>query len=69
MKLTHREIEVMSLLCAGKKDKQIAEVLGVSVRTVQNHLARIYIKSNVKNRTQAIIAFFNYHKKLMTECI
>jgi len=57
MRLTSRELQVISLLCTGKKDREIADALCLSVRTVQNHLARIYLKCRAQNRTQAISIF------------
>ena len=59
MKLTNREKQVMSLLCLGLKDRAIASTLGLSVRTVQNHLSRIYLKFRAQNRTQAITRFLD----------
>lgn len=69
MRLTSREIQVMSLLCAGLKDRQMANTLGVSVRTVQNHLSRIYIKYHVRNRTQAISKFLDIYGKFAFDLI
>lgn len=57
MNLTTRELQVMSFLCTGRKDREIAQKLGLSVRTVQNHLSRIYLKCQAQNRTQAIMRF------------
>lgn len=49
---TIREEEIINLLCEGKTNKEIAEVLFISPYTVRDHLANIYKKTNVKNRTQ-----------------
>ena len=64
MKLTNREKQVMSLLCLGLKDRAIADTLALSVRTVQNHLSRIYLKFRAQNRTQAISRFLDIYGKL-----
>ena len=69
MRLTNREAQVMSLLCTGLKDRAIANSLGLSVRTVQNYLARIYIKYRAKNRTQAVSKFLNTHGSLVFDLI
>lgn len=69
MRLTNREAQVMSLLCSGLKDRAIANTLNLSVRTVQNYLARIYIKCHAKNRTQAVSKFLNIHGKLVLDLI
>jgi DNA-binding CsgD family transcriptional regulator len=48
--LTKREAAVASLAAAGHSSKDIAERLFVSVRTVDNHLGRVYAKLGVRNR-------------------
>ncbi len=53
VKLTKREIEVLSLVIEGKSSKEVAELLYVSKRTVDFHLANIYEKLQVSNRVQA----------------
>lgn len=49
--MTMREIEIAHLIVKGMTNPQIAEVLNISVRTVQNHLRAIYDKVHVHNRT------------------
>ena len=51
--LTPREREVLDWVAAGKSDRQIAAIVGVSHRTVQKHLEHIYVKLGVENRTAA----------------
>ena len=46
-KLTKREREVLALALAGKINKHIAELLAVSLRTVENHRSRIHHKTGV----------------------
>jgi DNA-binding CsgD family transcriptional regulator len=53
IKLTKREIEVLSLVIEGRSSKEVADLLYVSKRTVDFHLANIYDKLNVTNRVQA----------------
>jgi DNA-binding NarL/FixJ family response regulator len=53
VKLTRREVEVLTLVIEGNSSKQVAEHLYVSKRTVDFHLANIYGKLKVKNRVQA----------------
>ena len=69
MNLTKREMQVMSLLCLGLKDRSIANTLGVSVRTVQNHLSRIYLKFRAKNRVQAISKFLDIYGQFAFDLI
>lgn len=52
--LTPRESEVLELLAAGKKDKDIADDLRISHRTAQVHIRSIYGKLNVHDRTAAL---------------
>ena len=54
IKLTKREIEVLSLVLDGKSSREAAAVLYCSKRTVDFHLARIYEKLQVSNRVQAM---------------
>jgi DNA-binding NarL/FixJ family response regulator len=51
--LTPREAEVLALLADGKGNAEIAEVLGLSVKTVQNHVSHVLLKLQVRDRTQA----------------
>lgn len=53
IKLTKREIEVLTLVIEGKSSKEVADMLFVSKRTVDFHLANIYDKLQVSNRVQA----------------
>ncbi|MGV8050076.1 MAG: response regulator transcription factor [Anaerolineaceae bacterium] len=53
--LTKREIEALKLAAQGFKNKEIAEVLCLSQRTVRYHLERIYQKLNVHNKAEAIM--------------
>ena len=53
VKLTKREIEVLTLVIEGKSSKEAADMLYVSKRTVDFHLANIYDKLQVTNRVQA----------------
>jgi DNA-binding NarL/FixJ family response regulator len=54
--LTAREFDVLSLLPQGMSTKNIAEVLFLSEATIKTHLAAIYRKLEVSNRTAAVHA-------------
>ena len=53
--LTDREMEVLALLVKGLSNKEIAENLYISPRTVKSHVSNILRKLDVKDRTQAVI--------------
>ena len=50
--LTEREREVMQLVIDGKPNKLIADALGISVRTVEVHRARLFDKMGVKSAVE-----------------
>jgi DNA-binding NarL/FixJ family response regulator len=49
--LSERELEVCCLIARGKMNKEIAEVLGITFRTVQNHVYHIFEKLGVHSRS------------------
>ena len=53
--LTKREIEVLIAISAGLLNKEIAINLGISERTVKNHISNIFKKIDVADRTQAAV--------------
>ena len=53
--LTDREIEVLKLLAVGMYNKEVAENLEISERTVKNHVSNIFKKLDVTDRTQAAV--------------
>ena len=53
--LTGREIEVLKLLALGMYNKEVAEKLEISERTVKNHVSNIFKKLDVTDRTQAAV--------------
>lgn len=53
--LTSREQEVFDLLVLNKSTKEIALFLGISEKTVRNHISNTIQKLGVKGRTQAVI--------------
>lgn len=53
--VTPREREVLAWLAAGKTDRDIAAILGMSHRTVQKHLQHLYEKLGVETRTAAVV--------------
>ncbi len=51
---TPRELDVLSLVTDGKFDREIAELLVLSKRTVQSHLRNLFKKADVKSRTALV---------------
>ena len=62
--LTKRELEVLKNLSYGMYNKEIAEKLDISERTVKNHISNIFKKIEVTDRTQA--AVFAIRNNLIT---
>ena len=62
--LTAREMEVIACIARGCSNRDIAESLYVSEKTVKNHLTSIFRKLHVNDRTQALIYVLKH--KLMT---
>ena len=53
--LSERELEVLRLVALGMSNKEIAEKLFLSQRTVKAHLTNIFNKLNVASRSEAIV--------------
>jgi DNA-binding NarL/FixJ family response regulator len=53
--LSIRELNVLNQVARGLSNKQIARKLGISDKTVRNHLSRIFRKLEAGNRTQAVM--------------
>ncbi|MCG8540606.1 MAG: response regulator transcription factor [Clostridia bacterium] len=62
-KLTRREYEVLTLIAEGLNNKEIAENLFISEKTVKNHVSNIFKKIEVNDRTQAAIYAFKHNIK------
>ncbi len=56
--LTAREMDVLGLLGRGYRNREIAESLGLSQSTVKTHVARIFKRLDVSDRTDAVITAF-----------
>ena len=55
--LTKQEARVMELLIEGRRDKEIASILGLSPRTVTVFIEKACDKLNTRTRTQAAVTF------------
>jgi DNA-binding NarL/FixJ family response regulator len=54
-RLTEREAGILALIADGRTNAEIARELSVSLKTVQNHVSRILMKMQVRDRTQAAL--------------
>lgn len=53
--LTNREKEIFELLILNKSTKDISDFLGISEKTVRNHISNAIQKLEVKGRAQAVV--------------
>ena len=60
--VTGREHEVLSWIAKGKANKDIAQILCISPRTVQKHLETIFKKLGVENRTCAALRYLEINE-------
>jgi NarL family two-component system response regulator LiaR len=51
---TKRELEVLDFIKQNKTNQQIAKILHISIRTVENHISNIYFKTGTENRQDLI---------------
>jgi DNA-binding NarL/FixJ family response regulator len=61
--LTEREREVLACIAEGASNAQIARMLGLTTKTVQNYVSRILDKLHVADRTQAALRARETHKR------
>ena len=64
MKLTTRHEDVVRLVSIGLNNREIAEKLDISIKTVENHLREIYRSNNIKNRVMLAVEWHKYQQKL-----
>ena len=62
--LTKRELQILQMIIDGHSNKEIAEKLYISVRTVTNHRANLNLKTGAKN-TATLISYAIKHKLLL----
>lgn len=59
--LSNRELEVLTLLAQGYTNKEIAERIFLSVKTVETHRAKIYAKLGIESRAELVHLAIRYH--------
>ena len=58
--LSEREVEVLRLIADGKSNREIAEELFLSVRTIERHITNIYTKTNARSKADATAYAFRH---------
>lgn len=53
--LTPRHLEILSNVARGRTNRQIGEILGISEKTVRNHMRTISHRLNTSDRTHAVV--------------
>jgi two-component system, NarL family, response regulator DegU len=59
--LSHRQTEILKLIAQGMPNKEIAEALIISEKTVKAHLRSIFRRLEISNRAQAVIYAIKYN--------
>lgn len=67
--LSRREAEVLCNVAEGMTNRKVSSILGITERTVEKHLERVYAKLEVKTRTAASAVLYNLRtgKRLLDE--
>lgn len=55
LSISQREMDVLRLMAAGYSNQEIADQLFLSVNTIKSHSSNLFLKLDVKRRTQAIL--------------
>jgi DNA-binding CsgD family transcriptional regulator len=58
--LSSRELQVLEMASLGLRNAEIAERLGLSVHGIKFHLAGVYKKLGVTNRTEAVVTYMRF---------
>jgi len=65
--LTKREHEIASKVAEGMKNREIADLLGVSENTVKNHLFRIFERLGISSRTELVLYLYGQRPNSVSE--
>jgi DNA-binding CsgD family transcriptional regulator len=63
VKATPRQAEILLLAASGLTDKQIANTLNLSYRTIRTHLERLYCRNSVHGRTAMVARWLSEHDR------
>jgi DNA-binding NarL/FixJ family response regulator len=58
--LSELDLTILRLLSTGQRNKQIGPAVGLSEKTVRNHLSQIFAKLGVQTRTEAAVVFAKF---------
>jgi len=58
--VTSREYETLILLAHGHSNKEIADILNISIKTAKNHVSNLFKKIGLEDRTQAALFCIKY---------
>jgi DNA-binding NarL/FixJ family response regulator len=61
--LTPREEEILALIAQGSSNREIAQQLYISEKTVKNHITNLLSRLGLRDRTQAAIYFYSLNQK------
>ncbi len=53
--LTEREMEILSLLCTGRNNEQISEIIHISPKTIEKHKSKLFKKTDTNNTINLIL--------------
>lgn len=67
-RLTPREVEILNLVARGRKDREIARELSLSVGSIKSHLQNILKKLRAQNRTDAVVKAYKLGYLNLMEC-
>lgn len=69
IKITQRDEQVLGLLLLGCSNKEIAQQLNISPRTVKQHLRTLFLRAGIKDgRKRVKLATAMYHRKQSELC-
>lgn len=66
-RLTARELQIVALICEGKKNKEIAHALNTKEQVIKNYLRSIYVKTGVSDRLE--LALFTVHHQALADVV
>ena len=63
LSLSPRQSQIGRHLCSGLSDKQIANMMQISIPTVRTHLSRLFVKFDAQDRNELVIIFFQHFRE------